>query len=336
MRCRIFLSESVQPHFNLALEEWLFHDLTDVDQVLFLWRNAPTVVIGRSQNPWAECHLEKMQAAGVHLARRQSGGGTVYHDLGNTNFTFLSRKPHYDKTRNLQLVIDALALCGVKAYASGRNDLLVDLDQPRKVSGSAFKEKADRAFHHGTLLINADLQQLAEYLNPSRKKLEAKGVTSVRSRVANLIDVNAGMDHEGLVAALVRVFCQCYAVGEHVSVVDANRMANIPAFVRRMQAMQSWDWLYGQTLAFTHRFEHKFAWGLVEVQLKVDKGYIEEARIYTDALMPEWLEALALTWRGQAYAVAALCQSLAVMRCRYPEQLEAIIQFSDWVLAELK
>ena len=100
---KIYISESTDPWFNLATEDWLFHDNLGAEQILFLWRNQASVVIGRSQNPWVECHLEKMEADGVKLARRQSGGGAVFHDLGNTNFTFISKKPHYDKQKNIQM-----------------------------------------------------------------------------------------------------------------------------------------------------------------------------------------------------------------------------------------
>ena len=183
----ILISNSLDPWFNLAVEDWIFLDRHDADHILFLWRNEDAVVIGRSQNPWLECHLDKMQQQGVKLARRQSGGGAVFHDVGNTNFTFMSKKAVYDKDANIKMIIAALATLGIEASAKGRNDLVVTIDnEPRKVSGSAYKEKVDSCFHHGTLLISANLTRLATYLNTNKLKLKAKGVTSVRSRVANL------------------------------------------------------------------------------------------------------------------------------------------------------
>lgn len=155
-------------------------------RVLFLWRNADTVVIGRAQNPWKECNTRRMEEDHVRLARRSSGGGAVFHDLGNTCFTFMAGKPEYDKTVSTAIVLAALNSLGVTAEASERNDLVVKTDSgDRKVSGSAYRETMDRGFHHGTLLLNADLSRLANYLNPDQKKLQAKGITSVRGRVAN-------------------------------------------------------------------------------------------------------------------------------------------------------
>ncbi len=139
-------------------------------RVLFLWRNADTVVIGRAQNPWKECNTRRMEEDNVRSARRSSGGGAVFHDLGNTCFTFMAGKPEYDKTISTSIVLNALNSLGVTAEASGRNDLVVKTpDGDRKVSGSAYRETMDRGFHHGTLLLNADLSRLANYLNPDKK-----------------------------------------------------------------------------------------------------------------------------------------------------------------------
>lgn len=183
---RLLLSDSYDPWFNLAVEECIFRQMPATQRVLFLWRNADTVVIGRAQNPWKECNTRRMEEDHVRLARRSSGGGAVFHDLGNTCFTFMAGKPEYDKTVSTAIVLAALNSLGVTAEASGRNDLVVKTDSgDRKVSGSAYRETMDRGFHHGTLLLNADLSRLANYLNPDQKKLQAKGITSVRGRVAN-------------------------------------------------------------------------------------------------------------------------------------------------------
>ncbi len=292
VKTKIFVSSSTDPWFNLATEDWIFQDLEGLDQVLFLWRNRESVVIGRSQNPWVECRLDQMQQDGVQLARRQSGGGAVYHDLGNTNFTFLSKKPDYDKRRNLNMVIAALKSLGVEAQFSGRNDLLTTEPKPRKISGNAFKEKADRAFHHGTLLINADLNRLNNYLNPSKKKMEAKGVASVRSRVANLTEFNPDMNHELVCQAIMDEFNSFYQSEALCVSLAPDQLKGIAKLDERYQHLKSWDWRFGQTLPFTHQFDHRFDWGLVDVQLVVKKAVIEQVKIYTDALQLDWLESV--------------------------------------------
>lgn len=203
---RLLISDSYDPWFNLAVEECIFREMT-TQKILFLWRNAETVVIGQSQNPWKECNTRRMEQDGIRLARRSSGGGAVFHDLGNTCFTFMAGKPGYDKSVSTDIILQALRQLGVTAGASGRNDLVMETaDGPRKISGSAYRETQDRGFHHGTLLLNADLERLADYLNPDPKKLQAKGITSVRSRVANLAEFLPGISHEQVCEAIVQAF----------------------------------------------------------------------------------------------------------------------------------
>jgi lipoate-protein ligase A len=193
---QVYISPSTDPYFNLALEDYLFRSVLNTQPILYLWQNANSIVIGRAQNPWTECDLDKMAQDDVKLVRRQSGGGAVYHDLGNLNFTFLNPKNspnsnlNYNKQTNLQIIINALEQFDISAKFSGRNDILVypEISDPngKKISGSAFRETKDKAFHHGTLLVNADLEKLGAYLTPPDKKLKSKGVKSVRSRVAIL------------------------------------------------------------------------------------------------------------------------------------------------------
>jgi len=144
-KLKVYKSETTDPFFNLATEEWLFRQGDLSKHNLFLWRNAPTVVIGRNQNPWKECHVQQMEKDNVILARRTSGGGAVYQDLGNTNFTFLSGIHDYNKNQNSQIIINALSQFGVKAETSERNDILVN---GMKISGSAYKISGMKAFHH--------------------------------------------------------------------------------------------------------------------------------------------------------------------------------------------
>lgn len=144
-----------------------------------------------------------MNADGIHLARRQSGGGAVYQDLGNTNFTFLSPRSLFDKEKNTEIITRAIGQFNITATASGRNDIIVG---DRKISGSAYKLSADRAFHHGTLLINVDLGALGRYLSPSKQKLESKGVSSVTARVTNLAELDTRITHETLCETIVHEF----------------------------------------------------------------------------------------------------------------------------------
>ncbi|MDF1796439.1 MAG: lipoate--protein ligase [Coxiellaceae bacterium] len=336
IQTKIYVSESHNPWFNLATEEWIFQDLNDVDQVLFLWRNSDTVVIGRSQNPWLECNLEKMKQDDVRLARRQSGGGAVYHDLGNTNFTFLSKKSGYDKKRNLSIITSALQSIGVDTEFSGRNDIVTCEAEPRKVSGNAFKEKADRAFHHGTLLLDADLTRLNDYLNPNKKKLEAKGVTSVRSRVTNLKQLHEAMTHDNVCEQIIAKFRQCYDSDVDITLLSPQQLQKIESLEKHYQHLQSWDWLYGQTLEFTHHFDCRFDWGVVDVQLVVKNGMIEQAKIYTDALQPEWLEEYALTLQSRSYDEPSIAVVSQMVFSHHSSEAPKINDFQEWFVQQIQ
>ena len=187
---RVCESEGLDPYRNLAIEQHLLETVLGGCCLLYLWQNERTVVIGRNQNAWAECRTTALFEEGGRLARRLSGGGAVYHDLGNLNFTFLLCEEDYDLTRQLSVIRRACSLCGIETEISGRNDLLAS---GRKFSGNAFCHHEGRAYHHGTLLIDVDADAMGRYLSPSKAKLEAKGVESVRSRVVNLRELNPAL-----------------------------------------------------------------------------------------------------------------------------------------------
>lgn len=259
---RLLISESYDPWFNLAVEETIFRQMPTDQRVMFLWRNADTVVIGRAQNPWKECNTRRMEEDNVRLARRSSGGGAVFHDLGNTCFTFMAGKPEYDKTVSTQIIVDGLALVGINAQISGRNDLVLETESgPRKISGSAYRETKDRGFHHGTLLINADLSRLANYLNPDPKKLQAKGITSVRSRVANLSELVPNISHEIVCEGIIKSFFNYFGETVAAEYISPEKLPDLPNFTDTFAKQSSWEWNFGQAPAFSHYSDTRFPWG---------------------------------------------------------------------------
>ncbi|ATL99160.1 lipoate--protein ligase [Aeromonas sp. CA23] len=336
-RLRLLLSDSHDPLFNLAVEECIFRQMDPNQRVLFLWRNANTVVIGRAQNPWKECNTRRMEEDGITLARRSSGGGAVFHDLGNSCFTFMAGKPGYDKSISTAIVLDALKRLGVSAFASGRNDLLVATpDGERKVSGSAYRETHDRGFHHGTLLLDADLGRLANYLNPDPKKLAAKGISSVRSRVANLCELLPGIDHNQLSHALCEAFFAHYGervLPEHIS---PSQLPDLPGFADTFARQRSWEWNFGHAPAFSHQLDERFGWGGVELHFDVEKGVIGRAQIFSDSLDPAPLDALAERLVGLAYRREAIAAGLSQLRADFPAQQAELDELSRWLLAALR
>ena len=272
MRLLVCESRLTDPHYNLALEEKLLQAADDA-VILYLWQNQNTVVIGRNQNPWKECRTALLTEEGGILARRLSGGGAVFHDLGNLNFTFLMPQPCYDLDRQLEVICSAVRSFGIDARRSGRNDILA---AGRKFSGNAFYKNGHHAYHHGTILMDADMEKLGRYLSPSKAKLAAKGVDSVRSRVGNLRELNRSITVETMKAALTQAFSAVY--GGKVEKIEAFPE---PALVERYR---SWEWNYGQRLPFSAQWEERMDFGCVRIEAQVEHGVIRSAKVYSDAV----------------------------------------------------
>ena len=333
MKLRILKSAVTNPWFNLATEDWIFNTLNPDSHTLFLWRNSETVVIGRSQNPWVECKTDKMEADDVFLARRQSGGGAVFHDLGNTNFTFLSPSDAYDQEANFTIIINALKKLGIDATLSGRNDLQVG---DRKISGSAFRHAADRSFHHGTLLVNANMQKLGDYLNPHPLKLKAKGIKSVRARVANLVDFNETINHETLSNAIIEAFCEYHGETAQVEQLDEASLAKQPTLNAYYQQMADWDWRFGKTPEFTHHIETRFDWGMMDVHMDVKQAMITEVVIFSDALNFELIDLLKEALTGVKYNKKEIQDKLDELAKAQPELAAQISDFEQWLVGEME
>ena len=337
MGLRIFLSQSHDPWFNLAVEDGIFRQMPADSQVLFLWRNADTVVIGRSQNPWKECNTRLMEEEKVKLARRQSGGGAVFHDLGNTNFTFMAGKPGYDKRVSTGIILTALEKLGIHARASGRNDIVIDIPEgERKISGSAYRETPDRGFHHGTLLLHTDLQRLARYLNPDPKKLKSKGVSSVVSRVANLNDYHPGINHEKICEAVIQRFFDYHGGKAEIESISPENRPDIPDFSSKFEMQSSWEWNFGEAPSFSHNMDERFLWGGIDLYLDVNQnGIINDVRSYTDSLDPTPLETLPDFLKHVPYREGEMRKALSDWMAAFPNNPE-LEELTVWLLGQIK
>lgn len=297
-----FDSGSFDPYLNLAMEQHLLETVESGCCLLYLWQNQNTVVIGKNQNPWAECRVSLLESEGGHLARRLSGGGAVFHDLGNLNFTFLVATADYDLAKQQRVLLEACRTFGIPAELSGRNDLTAD---GRKFSGNAFYHNGPRSYHHGTLLVDVDGAKLQRYLTPSKAKLEAKGVPSVRSRVVNLKELCPALTINDLKQALVAAFEKVYGLKSAPwTLADPDRVTEL------REQYAGWAWRFGQKLPFTCRVEGRFAWGGVEVQLCIDEGVIRQAAVYSDDMDFAFPPALEQALTGCAFRRDVLSENL--------------------------
>ena len=338
---RVFLADTTNPYFNLATEDWIFHDMDPQTTVLFLWRNEPSIIVGRGQNVWSECNLEQVKKDQVHVVRRHSGGGAVYQDLGNTCFTFMgSRDPNRPTkelySRNNKILIESLADLGIQAQASGRNDIIVEREgQPFKVSGSAFKESRDRCFHHGTMLMDVDLTRLSTYLTPDSQKLKAKGIKSVKSRVLNLTELQPSMDHQSFVSALTERFFAHYGQRCEIERLNETSLKTIETLSNYYEKLKSWDWVYGKTPHFQHTLSERFEWGGCELHLDTSQGVITQAKLYTDSLYPEVISAAAKHLQGQLYTPSGVEEAMRAHMEEQAEHAERLESLYTWISAQL-
>lgn len=284
------------PYRNLAVEKYLTLHVDAGECILYLWQNRRTVVIGKNQNAWKECNLRELEADGGSLVRRLSGGGAVYHDLGNLNYTFCAREADYDVSRQLAVIQRALGGLGIETNLSGRNDLVAC---GRKFSGSAYYKSGGCCCHHGTLMLDVDGEKLSRYLHVSDKKLQAKGVSSVRSRVINLKelrpDLTIGLLEDGLREAFSREYRLAADTGRIEELYEKEEVRGDTDF------FSSWEWLYGRKLPFNRQVSGRFAWGEIELQLQVESGRITDCVCYSDAMEPELIDRLPAAMKGRRY-----------------------------------
>ena len=288
MKTELFILDTpnTNPYHNLALEEYLLHRVQDGQVIFYLWQNKNTVVIGRNQNALQECRLAELEQSGGHLVRRLSGGGAVYHDLGNLNFTFLMPKALFSVSRQTEVILRALRSLGIQAEKNGRNDLTVN---GGKFSGHAYYHTGGKSYHHGTLMVNVDQDCLARYLKPSPLKLQAKGVPSVRSRVINLRQAAPALTIPVLKNALAEAFSSVYGAPASPLFEEDFDQADLE---RRVRAFSSREWNLGTAKVLDCSREARFSWGLVRLDYNLTNGVISDAALWSDGLEADYLELL--------------------------------------------
>lgn len=310
--CKKIKSDITNPYLNLAAETVMLTKAEKNTAYFFLWANEPTVVIGANQNPFSECDLAAMQKNGVHLARRITGGGAVYHDGGNLNFSFIMPNSLYNVSRQLKVICSALKTFGISAEPTGRNDLTVG---GFKISGNAFYKGKTHSLHHGTLLINADFTALAGYLTPKKIKLAKKGVSSVRSRVKNLCEF-ADFSLSDLKQRLFDAFSEEYKkefsikalsseqqkfAEKQNAIKDVTDLDFSGEIESRKKYISSDDYLYKKWRVFVKKAEKQFSWGIAAAYYKTDEcKNIDSVVFETDGLYPKIVDALEKTLNNKS------------------------------------
>ncbi len=299
-RTACLIARGTDPYRNLAIEKHLMDTLPEETAILYLWQNSHTIVVGRNQNPWHECRVNEFLESGGRIARRLSGGGAVYHDMGNLNFTFILPKTEFDVPKQLGVIRMAVGAFELEAYHSGRNDLLIG---ERKFSGNAFYKAGHSAYHHGTLLVDCDMNVLSSYLTANKSKLQTHGVQSVASRVVNLKTLNPEVTIDALERELFRAFSLTY---RHSPAVLDEMMLDQPTLDSVAAQFSDPEWIYPQALPYTFTVEERFPWGGVTVKLLVENGVIKNAKLFTDAMEAGLFTVLEQALTGCPYLISAI------------------------------
>ena len=297
------INNSLDPHYNMAFDEAMLSRPVAADPVFCLWQNRPSVIIGLNQSAYAEVNLPYLEQNGITLARRVTGGGAVYHDLGNLNYTITGASRQLDEQACLQQVVDALRDLGVPAERTGRNDIMVE---GRKCSGYAKRMEKDRIMVHGTLMFDVNLSQLTEALAVPGSKLSAAGIASVRSRVANLKEYLPQF-------ADIRAFRQ--ALQERLA-GNGTAITLSPEWLRAVQEMadtrfSTWEWNFGHSPAASFQKRRKFPCGTVEARFSLKRGCLDGLSFGGDFLGNLPAGELAKKLQGTPYRMAELEQALA-------------------------
>jgi lipoate-protein ligase A len=275
---RIVRSNSHNPYFNLAMEEYVFNTLED--DIFMLWRNDQAIIVGKNQNTVEEINVDYVKEHEIPVVRRMSGGGAVFHDLGNLNFTFISDddgNSFSNFKRFTQPIVDLLQRLEVNAECSGRNDLTID---GKKFSGNAQFKSKKRVLHHGTLLFSSDIADLSSALKPKASKFEGKSVKSVKSRVTNIsAHLKEEMTIQGFMDALENFMDEQSDAFEKYE-LTAQDIAAINKMVEEKYG--TWNWNYGKSPKYSFSREKRFEAGSVQINLDVKNGVIVEAKFYGD------------------------------------------------------
>jgi lipoate---protein ligase len=288
------------PRINLAIEEYALRKLSSDEDYLLFYVNGPSIIIGKNQNTVEEINNEYVEQRGIHVVRRLSGGGAVYHDLGNLNFSFITKddgQSFHNYKKFTEPVVAALHELGVEAELTGRNDIQVG---ERKISGNAQFATKGRMFSHGTLMLQTDLDVVTQALKVNKAKIESKGIKSIRSRVANIAEfLNTPITMAEFRSHLLSSIFKGGSVEEYV--LTDQDWIGINEISR--ERYSSWDWNYGKSPGFNVSHYTRFEGvGTIDLRLQVDKGIIQSVKIFGDFFGTDDVQELESTLTGVPFS----------------------------------
>ena len=296
------------PFYNLAMEEYIITQLPEGDEYLFFYIHTPSIIIGRHQNTIEEINREYVEANNITVARRLSGGGAVYHDQGNLNYSIITSKQDgnvYDFTKLSAPILNAVSSLGVNAKQSCRNDLTID---GRKFSGSAQYSNRNRLLHHGTLLFNSDLGNLQKALNVKLSKIESKGIKSTRSRVTNICEhLTQRIDIEVFREIVLHHLSDNRQICEHQ--LSKHDLCVVEKMVR--EKFSTWEWNWGESPQYTLNKMRRFPCGIIDLHIDVDKGVIRGLRIFGDFFTLKDISELVSTLVGVEFSKTSLTKAFS-------------------------
>lgn len=265
------------PYYNLAVESVLLDNLDDDTLILYLWQNANTVVIGRYQNAYLDVNIKSLYNDGGLLARRSTGGGAVYHDINNLNFSFISKCDNYDKNINNEVILNAIKKLNLEATVSGRNDFEID---GKKFSGNAYLKKNDAQLHHGTILVDVNKDKMSKYLNVKPDKFYGKGVSSVKARTCNLKEYDSLITIDKVKNAIIDACKDIFSVVNHKNTAEFSE--NDIKLYQNIYSSKSF--IFGESVKLESNKYRKFDWGYGDIHFTLNCGIIDDIIIYSDTL----------------------------------------------------
>lgn len=306
---------NTDPFLNLALEEYILRNFAHQQDFLLFYINEPSIIIGRNQNTLEEINYDYVKREGIHVVRRISGGGAVYHDFGNLNFSFITDY-HYDNLNNFRKftepVIRVLNNLGVNAELKGRNDIVVN---DKKISGNAQFSSVKRMFSHGTLLFDSDLDEVSKALQVKMTKIQSKGHKSVRSRVANI----SGFLERPMTIDNFRIAILNGLYKEREDFETYHLTAEEWKAVNRLkeEKYDTWEWNFGRSPKFNIQRSKRFPIGEIDLRIFVEKGIIEELKIYGDFFGKEPVENIENKLTGVKYEPEDIAKAISEFDLKY-------------------